>query len=102
MMPPPRGMTMETVAVLDDNVPVLLSPVALTAAPFAGFTLTVICVFSGMFEHCTTMGIGLFCCAEITASGVASCPLGEAETATPPTLVTVSCAPCPEAGRIMG
>ena len=72
MRPPPRGMTMETVAVLDDNVPVLLSPVALTAAPFAGFTLTVICVFNGMFEQCTTTGMGLFCCAERTASGVES------------------------------
>ena len=69
-MPPPRGMTMETVAVLDDNVPVLLSPVALTAAPLAGFTLTVICVFNGMLVQCTTTGIGLFCCAERTASGV--------------------------------
>ena len=102
MIPPPRGMFIKTVAVLDESVPVLLSPVALTAAPFAGFTLTVICVFNGMFEQCTMIGIGLFCCAESTASGVASCPLGEAETGTPPTLVTVSCAPCPAVGMMMG
>ena len=29
-------------------------------------------------------------------------PVGEAETGTPPTLVTVNCAPCPAAGRIIG
>ena len=93
MSPPPRGIFITTVAVLDESVPLLLSPVALTAAPFAGFTLTVICVFNGMFEQCTTMEIGLFCCEESTASGVASCPLGNAETGTPPTLVTFNCAP---------
>ena len=102
MMPPPRGMLIRTVAVLDERVPLLLSPVALTAALFAGFTLTVICVFRGMFEQCTTMGMGLFCCAESSASGVASCPLGEAETGTPPTLVTVNCAPCPAVGMMIG
>lgn len=42
MIPPPRGMFIRTVAVLEESVPTLLSPVALTAAPFAGFTLTVI------------------------------------------------------------
>ena len=102
MMPPPRGILIKTVAVLDASVPVLLLPVALTTEPFAGLTLTVICVFNGMFEQCTTMEIGLFCCAERTASGVTSCPLGDAETGTPPTLVTVNCAPCPGAGRIIG
>ena len=85
---------MRTVAVLEDRVPLALTPVALTAVPFAGFTLTVICVLSGIFTHRTTMGTGLFCCAERTASGVPSCPLGEAETAIPPTLATVNCAPC--------
>lgn len=91
MRPPPRGMTIEIVAVLDDIVPVLLRPVALTGEPFAGFTLTVICVLSGMFEQFTTMGMGLFCCAERTASGVDKMPVGDAETGTPPTLVTVNC-----------
>ena len=42
MSPPPRGMFIKTVAVLDESVPLLLSPVPLTAAPLAGFTLTVI------------------------------------------------------------
>ena len=90
MRPPPRGMFSNTVAVLDESVPLLLSPVALTATPFAGFTLTVICVFSGMFEQCTTMGMGLFCCAERTASGVDSWPVGDAETGVPPMLVTIN------------
>ena len=93
---------METVAVRDENVPVLLSPVVLTAAAVAGFTLTVICVFYRMFEQCTTTEIGLFCCAERTASGVASCPVGESETEAPPTLVMVNCAPCPTVGVIIG
>ena len=44
------------------------------------------------------MGMGLFCCAERTASGVYRTPVGEGETGTPPTLVTVNCAPCPERG----
>ena len=91
MRPPPRGMVMETEAVLDESVPVLLSPVALTAAPFAGFTVTVICEFSGMFEQCTLTGIGLFCCAERTASGVDSRPVGEGDTGIPAILVTVNC-----------
>ena len=95
-------MTMETVAVLDESVPVLLSAVALTAGLFAGFTLTVIWVFSGRFEQCTTMGMGLFCCAERTASGVDNAPVGDAETGTPPMLVTVNCAPCPAVGMMMG
>src|SRR6266567_5268385 len=101
MRPPPRGILTKIVAVLDDNVPVLLSPVALTAAPFAGFTLTVICVFSGTFEQRTTMVIGLFCCAESTASGVDNAPVGDGETGTPPMLVTVNCAPCPAVGMMM-
>ena len=102
MMPPPRGMVIEIVAVLDDSVPVLLRPVALTAGAFADFTLTVICVFNGMFEQCTTMEMGLFCCEERTASGVDNTPVGDAETGTPPTLVTVNCAPCPAVGMIIG
>lgn len=102
MRPPPRGMFIETVAVLDDSVPVLLRPVALTVAPLTGFTLTVICVFSGMFEQCTTMGMGLFCCADRTASGIAICPVGDAETGIPPTLVIVNCAPWPAVGMMMG
>ena len=93
---------MEMVAVLAANVPVLLRPVALTAAPLADFTLTVICEFNGRFTQLTTMGMGLFCCAERTASGVDNAPVGDAETATPPTLVTVNCAPCPAVGIIMG
>ena len=95
-------MLIKTVAVLDESVPVLFRPVALTAAPFAGFTLTVICVFNGRFEQRTTMGIGLFCCAERTASGVDNVPVGDAETGTPPTLVTVNCAPCPWVAMIIG
>jgi len=102
MIPPPRGMLIRTVAVLFESVPLLLSPVALIAAPFAGFTLTVICVFSGMFEQRTTMGMGLFCCAERTASGVESCPLGDAETGTPPMLATVNCATWPFVGMMTG
>jgi len=90
MMPPPRGMFIKIVAVLDANVPELFRPVALTAAPLAGLTCTVICVSSGMFEQCTTMGIGLFCCAERTASGVDNTPLGDAATGTPPTLAIVN------------
>jgi hypothetical protein len=84
-------MVMATVAVLDDSVPVLFDPVAVTAAPLAGFTLTVICEFNGKLTQLTTMGMGLFCCADNRASGVARTPVGEAETATPPTLVTVNC-----------
>ena len=102
MRPPPRGMVIETVAVLEAGVPVLLRPVALTAGAFAGFRLTVIWVFSGRFEQCTTMGMGLFCCAERTASGVDNMPVGDAETGTPPTEVTASCAPCPAVGMIIG
>ena len=98
MRPPPRGMLIETVAVLEASVPELLSPVALTAGPFAGFTETVICVFKGMFEHRTRTGMGLFCCAESTASGVDNAPVGEAETGTPPTLVTTNCGNWPGDG----
>src|SRR5256885_5537899 len=102
MSPPPRGMFIETVTVLDESVPVLLKPVALTAASLAGFTLTVICVFSGIFAQCTTMGMGLFCCAERTASGVVSVPVGDEDTGTPPTLVTANWDPCPVVGRMIG
>ena len=102
MMPPPRGMLIRIVAVLDESVPLLLSPVALTVVAFAGFTLTVICVLSGTFEQCTTIDIGLLCCAESSVSGVASCPLGDTDTGTPPTLVTVNCVPCPFVGMIIG
>src|SRR5690349_8155924 len=102
MRPPPRGMVIETVAVLDAVVPVLFEPVALTAGPLTGLTLTVICVFRGRFEQCTTMGIGLLCCAESMASGVERTPLGEAETGTPPTLVTVNCGNWPAVGIMMG
>src|ERR1039458_1114991 len=91
-------MTIEMVAVLDDSVPVLLRPVALTVAPLAGFTLTVICVFNGRLAQLTTTGMGLFCCAESTASGVDNAPVGDAETATPPTLVTVNCGNWPADG----
>jgi hypothetical protein len=55
-----------------------------------------------MFAQLTTMGIGLFCCAESTASDVDNTPVGDAETATPPTVVTVNCAPCPAVGMMMG
>ena len=102
MIPPPRGMFSEIVAVLDASVPVLLLPVALTTEPFAGFTLTVICVFNGMFEQRTTMEIGLICCAERTASGAVIVPVGDAETGTPPTLAMANCAPCPGVGMIIG
>ena len=81
---------MEMVAVLDISVPELFNPVALTAAPLAGFTLTVTCVFNGRLAQFTTTGIGLFCCAERTASGVDNTPVGDAETATPPTVETVN------------
>src|SRR6185437_3168804 len=100
MRPPPRGMTIEIVAALADSVPVLLTPVALIAAPFTGFTLTVICEFKGTFAQFTMMGMGLFCCAERTASGVDNTPVGEAETGTPPTLVTVNCGNWPADGII--
>ena len=48
-------------------------------------------VFNGRFAQITTMGMGLFCCAEMTASGVESTPVGDEETGTPATLVTVNC-----------
>ena len=90
MRPPPRGMTRETVAVLAASVPVSLAAVALTAALLAGLTLTVMSVCNGRLAQLTTMGMGLFCCAESTASGVGNAPVGDAETGTPPTLVTVN------------
>jgi hypothetical protein len=83
-------MFSETVAVLDAKVPALY-PTALTGEPFTGFTLTVIGVPKGRFEHCTTTGIGFACWLEMTASGVDRTPVGETETGTPPTLVTVNC-----------
>ena len=61
MMPPPRGMFSDTVAMLDASVPVLLYPTALTVEPFAGLTVTVIGVFKGMLAQLTTTGIGLAC-----------------------------------------
>ena len=102
MRPPPRGMTRETVAVLAASVPVSLAAVALTAALLAGLTLTVMSVCNGRLAQLTTMRMGLFCCAESTASGVDNPPVGEAETGTPPTLVTVNCAACPFVEMIMG
>lgn len=84
-------MFTNTVAVLLETVPVLLNPTALTGEPFMGFTLTVMAVFNGRFEQRTTMGMGFACCAERTASGVDNAPVGDAETGTPPTLVTVNC-----------
>ena len=82
---------MEIVAVLDASVPVLLEPTALTAEPVMGLIVTVMAVPKGKFEQFTTTGIGLDCCAEMTASGVDKTPVGDAETGTPPTLVTVNC-----------
>jgi len=61
MIPPPRGILTETVAVLDASVPVLLEPTTLTDEPFADFTVTVIGVFSGRFEQFTTIEIGFAC-----------------------------------------
>jgi len=95
-------MTIEIVAVLDGWVPVSLYPVALTDEPFAGFTLTVMSECNGRFAQFTTMGMGLFCCAESTASGVTSWPVGDTETGTPPTLVTTNCAACPAVGMMIG
>lgn len=92
---------MFTVAVLAATVPTLFELRALTAAPVAGLTVTVIGVFNGRFAQLTTMATGLACCAASTASGVANPPVGAADTGTPPTLVTVNCAPCPAAGRMM-
>ena len=79
-------MFISTVAVLDASVPVLLLPTALTGEPFAGFTVTVMSVFNGMFEQCTTMGIGLACWAAMIESGLASTPLGDKLTDMPATL----------------
>jgi hypothetical protein len=59
---------------------------ALTDEPFAGRTVTVMGVFSGRFEQCTTMAIGLACWPAMMASGVTNTPEGFAATATPPTL----------------
>jgi hypothetical protein len=61
--------------------------------PFADLTFTVMGVFNGMFAQLTTTGIGLACCAEMTASGVARIPVGEAETGMPPTPAMVTCVP---------
>ena len=58
-------------------------------------------VFNGRFAQLTTMGMGLFCCAERTASGVDNTPVGDAETGTPPTLVTVNCGNWPDVGIMM-
>lgn len=91
MRPPPRGMLIEIVALLDASVPVLLAPTALTGEPVMGLMLTVMAVPNGRFEQFTTTGIGLVCCAEMTASGVDKTPVGDAETGNPPMLVTVNC-----------
>jgi hypothetical protein len=95
-------MVIEIVAVLDASVPVLLLPTALTEEPVIGLIVTVMAVPRGKFEQFTTTGIGLDCCAETTASGVDNTPVGDAETGTPPTLVTVSCANWPADGIIIG
>ena len=93
-------MTIGMVAVLAAKVPVVFEPVALTGGPLAGATLTVIGVLSGRFTQLTTTGTGLFCWAATTASGVPNWPVGGAETGTPPTAVTVNCAPRPATGMI--
>ncbi len=55
-MPLPRGRLRFTVAVLLAGVPVLLKPLAETAAPLAGWAVTVMGVLSGTLKHCTTTG----------------------------------------------
>ncbi len=45
-----------------------------------GLMLTVMAVPNGRFAQFTTTGIGLVCCAEMTASGVDKTPVGDAET----------------------
>jgi len=94
-------MFTSTVAVLDALVPVSLRLVALTEAPVTGFTLTVTSECSGKFAQLTTMGIGLFCCAARIASGVETCPVGGADTGTPPMLVTVNWGNWPSDGMMM-
>ena len=64
---------------------------ALTGEPLAGVMLTVMSEFNGRFAQLTTTGMGLFCCADRTASGVTIWPDGDAETVTPPTLMMVNC-----------
>src|ERR1035438_7577427 len=91
MRPPPRGTLIEIVALLDASVPVLLWPTALTEEPVMGLIVTVMAVPRGRFTQFTTTGIGLDCCAEMTASGVDNWPVSDAETGTPPTLVTFNC-----------
>ena len=68
----------------------LLRPTALTDEPFAGLTVTVMGVFSGRFEQCTTMAIGFACWPAMMASGVTNTPEGLVGTATPPTLAMAS------------
>src|ERR1017187_132087 len=101
MRPPPRGILMEIVAVLDASVPVLLEPTALTAEPVMGLMVTVMTDPKGRFAQFTTTGIGLDCCAEMTASGVDKTPVGDTETGTPPTLETVNCGNWPADGMMM-
>ena len=101
MRPPPRGMLIEIVAMLDASVPVLLEPTALTAEPVMGLMVTVMADPKGRFAQFTTTGIGLVCCAEMTASGVDKTPVGDAETGTPPTLVTINCGNWPDVGIMM-
>ena len=102
MIPPPRGIFSKMVAVLDASVPVLLYPTALMDEPFAGFTVTVIGVFRGRFEHCTTIGIGFGCWPEMMASGVTKMPEGLAETATAPMLATDRLAIWLDSGTMIG
>src|ERR1035437_6297916 len=93
-------MTIETVAVLDACVPVLLTVLPKTIAPFTGFTTTVIGVFNGRFIQLTTTGIGFVCCPEIVASGVNNTPVGFAGTAFPAMLCMARLALCVGAIRI--
>jgi len=95
-------MLIESVVELDDCVPVSLYPVALTAAPVMGLTLTVIKVCNGRFTQFTTTATGLFCWEEITASGVAKTPVGDGETGTPPMSEILICGNCPVDGTMMG
>src|ERR1035437_313881 len=93
-------MTIDTVAVLDACVPVLFTVLPITIGPFTGFTTTVMGVFSGRLTQLTTTGIGLFCCAEMVASGVNNTPVGFAGTAFPAMLCMARLAVCAGATRI--
>jgi hypothetical protein len=95
-------MLIDIVAVLEENVPTLLNPTALTVELEGDLTLNVIWEFRGIFKQCTSMETGFDCCAERKASGVAIAPVGVAETGTPPMLVMINCAPASPAGNITG